>query len=203
MGRSPGLKPGSAPPSSPARMTGEQGRWMAVAGALDAATCDELTGICRVCPPVAPAVVGGDRLPDHRVGTMRRVERADETATVYDLLCEVGRLANDRYFRLDLSGIVKAPEYVEYPAGIGVFQWHNDYGLEQPESRRKLTLSIQLSEPDAYEGGDFEVFGVEHPLPRERGTVIALPAYVHHRVTPVRRGVRCALVAWLAGPALR
>jgi predicted 2-oxoglutarate/Fe(II)-dependent dioxygenase YbiX len=184
-------------------MTGEQGRWMAVAGGLDARTCDELTSICRACPEAAPAVVGGDELPEHRVGTMRRVERADGTAMLYDLLAEVGRLANDRYFRLDLSGIVKAPEYVEYPAGRGVFHWHNDYGLERPESRRKLTLSVQLSEPEEYEGGDFEVFGVGRPLPRQRGTLIALPAYVHHRVTPVRRGVRRALVAWLAGPALR
>jgi predicted 2-oxoglutarate/Fe(II)-dependent dioxygenase YbiX len=184
-------------------MTGEQGRWMAVSGALDGRTCDEVTSLCRGRPPVAPAVVGGENLPEHRVGTMRRVERDDATAMLYDLLLEVGRLANDRYFRLDLSGIVKAPEYVEYPAGKGVFHWHNDLGLERPESRRKLTISVQLSQPDDYEGGDFEVFGVGHPLPRERGTVIALPAYVHHRVTPVSRGVRCALVAWLAGPALR
>jgi hypothetical protein len=33
--------------------------------------------------------------------------------------------------------------------------------------------------------------------------VVAFPAYVIHRVTPIRAGTRKALVCWTAGPAFR
>jgi predicted 2-oxoglutarate/Fe(II)-dependent dioxygenase YbiX len=36
-----------------------------------------------------------------------------------------------------------------------------------------------------------------------RGTVIAFPSYVLHRVTPIESGVRKALVVWVAGPEFR
>jgi PKHD-type hydroxylase len=39
--------------------------------------------------------------------------------------------------------------------------------------------------------------------PRERGTVIAFPSYVLHRVTPITSGVRKALVVWAMGPKFR
>jgi predicted 2-oxoglutarate/Fe(II)-dependent dioxygenase YbiX len=40
-------------------------------------------------------------------------------------------------------------------------------------------------------------------LPAERGSVLAFPSFLYHRVTPVTGGVRRALVAWIAGPRLR
>jgi PKHD-type hydroxylase len=189
--------------ASEVQLVGEANRWVSLIGLLDASTCAEIIDLCMTCPSTTPDIVGTARLPAHRVGRMRRVERAPATTFIYDVLWELGCLVNDQHFHLDLSAIVKAPEYVEYTAEAGHFHWHNDYGLERPISRRKLTLSIQLSDGVEYTGGDFEVFGAPDPLPRGIGSVIALPAYVHHRITPVRSGMRRALVAWLAGPALR
>ena len=40
-------------------------------------------------------------------------------------------------------------------------------------------------------------------LPDARGTVVAFPSFLYHRVTPVTSGLRKALVAWIAGPRLR
>ncbi len=181
----------------------EPGRWVAVGGALDGGTCDEIVALCRSLESTDPRVVGQDQLDSHRVGRVHRVERSDRTERVYELVWEAGTIANARHFKLDLTGVVKAPEYVEYHDGLGHFHWHNDYGLEQPISRRKLTVILQLSDASDYDGGDFEVFGTSEPLPRERGTIIVLPSYVHHRVTPVTRGTRRVLVGWLAGPPLR
>ena len=39
--------------------------------------------------------------------------------------------------------------------------------------------------------------------PRGLGTVAAFPSYVLHRVSPVSRGTRKSLVAWVSGPAFR
>ena len=95
------------------------------------------------------------------------------------------------------------PHYVEYHAGRGHFHWHNDYSHESIESPRKLTVIIQLSKADEYKGGELEVFGaITSKLPRQRGSVICLPSFVPHRVTPVTRGIRRIIVAWIAGPRL-
>ena len=72
---------------------------------------------------------------------------------------------------------------------------------------RKLSFSLQLSEDDSYEGCDLEIFGgstrVPMAVPRARGTLVAFPSYVMHRVTPVTRGTRKALVFWAGGPRFR
>ena len=38
---------------------------------------------------------------------------------------------------------------------------------------------------------------------KARGTLVAFPSYVMHRVTPVTSGTRKSLVAWVAGPKFR
>lgn len=39
--------------------------------------------------------------------------------------------------------------------------------------------------------------------PRDKGKLILLPSRTLHRVTPVTRGRRSALVAWIVGPPWR
>lgn len=126
-----------------------------------------------------------------------------ETRAVYHLLWDTAVDATEKHYRLALSGITRMPHYVEYRAGRGHFHWHNDYSHESDESPRKLTVIIQLSEADEYEGGDLEVFGaLTTVLPRDRGSVICLPSFVPHRVTAVTSGMRRVIVAWIAGPRL-
>jgi predicted 2-oxoglutarate/Fe(II)-dependent dioxygenase YbiX len=181
----------------------EPGQWAALVPYLDGPTCDRIAQRCRPIEAVVPHVVGQDSAPHHRAGRTRLIPRSADFDDVYALLLDIANHLIRAYFRLDITDIVKPPQFVEYPAGRGHFHWHNDYGLETPISSRKLTISIQLSDPDTYDGGDLEVFGCPDPLPRERGSAIVLPAYVEHRVTPVTRGVRSALIGWLAGPPLR
>ena len=38
---------------------------------------------------------------------------------------------------------------------------------------------------------------------KARGTLIAFPSYVLHRVAPVTSGIRKSLVIWVAGPEFR
>ena len=64
---------------------------------------------------------------------------------------------------------------------------------------------MQVSDPDTYDGGDLELFYKAKPIiaDRTRGAVVAFPSFVMHRVTPVTRGVRYSLVAWVVGPRWR
>ena len=69
---------------------------------------------------------------------------------------------------------------------------------------------VQLSHPDDYENGDFQIknfYGnelTEHKESlRNRGTVIVFPSFLEHQVTPVTKGTRYSLVQWYRGPDWR
>jgi PKHD-type hydroxylase len=109
---------------------------------------------------------------------------------------------NQEKWRFDLWGFIDSLQYTVYHEG-DEFGWHIDCGPKLPP--RKLSVSVQLSDPADYDGGDLQlrVSDTVETAPRARGTVCIFPSFVSHRVTPVTRGVRKALVAWVAGPAFR
>ena len=178
--------------------------WVQAAGRLSEASCDELIAACREFPVAPATIVGQDRYADHRQLEARKIGKTARTAWAFDLLCGIAAEASARHFGLALTGITRAPQYAEYRPGCGHFGWHNDYSHGLPDAPRKLTIVIQLSRPEDYEGGRLQTFGIEiEDMPRERGTIVAFPSVVYHQVTPVTRGLRRALVAWIAGPRIR
>lgn len=81
------------------------------------------------------------------------------------------------------------------------FQAHRDIGTIESMSRRKLSVVIQLTDPNTYEGGDLWIssgFGMIK-APREKGTLIAFPSYQFHQVDRMVRGSRRSLVFWFEG----
>ena len=68
-----------------------------------------------------------------------------------------------------------------------------------PDTGRKISFTVQLSDPDDYEGGELELnTGKILKPPNARGTVALFPAFIMHRVTPVT--TRNPLVAGRLGP---
>ena len=99
-------------------------------------------------------------------------------------------------------------QYTEYHASEGgKYDWHHDVHWEgDGPTDRKLSLTVQLSDPADYEGGNFEFAACEQLPPhyaKQRGTVVVFPSYLSHRVSPVTSGVRKSLVAWFHGPRWR
>jgi PKHD-type hydroxylase len=171
---------------------------------LDSEDCDSIERLGRSFPLGETTVVSQERLNDHRVCQTHMIGDEPRSAPLYNLLESVASDASARHYGLELGGVSRMPHYVEYHAGKGHFHWHNDYSHESEEAPRKLTIVIQLSDPDDYSGGLFETFGPNGIVAnRERGTIFCLPSFVPHRVTAVTRGVRKALVAWVSGPRLR
>jgi PKHD-type hydroxylase len=67
---------------------------------------------------------------------------------------------------------------------------------------RKLSVTVQLSDPDEYDGGDLQFWtGGQYPIsgPRGKGNVVIFPSFLLHRVTPVTTGTRKSFVLWLGG----
>ena len=115
---------------------------------------------------------------------------------------------NADLFRFDLTGLTPMQFAIYRQDEGGYFDWHSDYGRDAAnpaQEPRKITLSLQLSHGDAYDGCRLEARSA-YPLdvaPRERGTLVAFRANTLHRVTPITRGVRKSLVTWVAGPEFR
>jgi len=140
----------------------------------------------------------------------RRVVR--QQSLRYELLTEYADLfyaisqINGEYFRFEIVGISQADpvQLLRYEAAdLGHYDWHVDIG--EKNSTRKLSFSLQLSDPEDYDGGDLQ-FLPDHQearTMRTQGTLIVFPSYKTHRVTPVTRGVRYALVGWVHGMAYR
>lgn len=121
----------------------------------------------------------------------------NDTAWIFSKLQSVVMSAN-RQYRFHLSGFHEPLQVAEYQSG-GHYDWHLDIGADVT-SGRKLSVSVQLSDGDSYEGGDLEFLNVNVPeLPRAIGSIIIFPSYLPHRVRPVTRGVRRSLVAWIHG----
>lgn len=88
----------------------------------------------------------------------------------------------------------------------GKYDWHQDVWLESPRPfDRKLSVVVQLSDPQDYEGGAFEFFGLQQPGATfaPRGSMLIFPSFLQHRVLPVTRGERRSLVTWVEGPRWR
>jgi PKHD-type hydroxylase len=87
------------------------------------------------------------------------------------------------------------------------YTWHSDYGTSG-DSRytRKLSASLLITDPSEYEGGDLEFIdyhGNTIAAPKGKGTMIIFDSRIPHRVTPITKGKRVSLVAWMLGPKLK
>jgi PKHD-type hydroxylase len=138
-----------------------------------------------------------------RQSTIAWIAGKPETWWIYDRISQIARASNGQYFEFDLWGIVDDIQYTVYDGGDSHYDWHIDKGsLVAP---RKLSLVVQLSEPDEYQGGDLQLMFAEKPFTCERrkGMIYVFPSWILHRVTPVTAGIRRSLVAWIVGNKFR
>lgn len=122
-----------------------------------------------------------------------------------DLLIGYIQNANAASFGVDLDDKVEI-QFTEYHAvQNGHYDWHHDvYWNGQDDSDRKLSMTVQLSDPADYGGGTFEFDEVQTTADfTATGTILMFPSYLRHRVLPVTSGTRRSLVAWFSGPRWR
>ena len=106
---------------------------------------------------------------------------------------------NERFFKFDLFGINEGFQFTNYEAPSGKYGKHVDRGINLPV--RKLSISIQLTNPEEYEGGELKLYDGEKEtvMDKTQGTLIIFPSYVLHEVMPVTKGERNSLVTWVTG----
>lgn len=152
---------------------------------------------------LAPKVENGEVEGDHE--EMRRSKIAwIHNEQLQMRLWQFANIANVERFRFNVMQVSDI-QYTEYHAkDKGHYDWHEDvlWLNNERDLDRKLSVTVQLSDSDDYEGGDFEIRDVALPQRdlRKKGTVLVFPSYLEHRVTPVTKGVRKSLVTWFEGP---
>jgi PKHD-type hydroxylase len=123
---------------------------------------------------------------------------------LYQRLWAAVQVCNPQCFDVDVASVEPNVQVARYDsAESGFYDWHFDFGPAKP--LRKLSISIQLSNSEDYDGGDLELLygNVPKQLDRTRGAFIIFPSFMLHRVTPVTRGTRWSLVAWILGKRWR
>lgn len=165
-------------------------------------------------------MLAGDALPLAQAGLMKDIaadtrdqiritrtawlDATPENKWIYDRVQQVAMRINAMAYRFDLTGFSERIQYSVYHGSEGGhYDWHVDQGPLM--TRRKLSISVQLSDPSRYEGGDLQFLAGSRTetAPRDRGMLIAFPSYGVHRVAPVTGGTRKSLVIWITGPQFR
>jgi len=115
-------------------------------------------------------------------------------------------------------------QYTHYGEGQ-FYTWHSDSDLDshiKPEISynssdnkaqdqialageyiRKLSFTLQLSDPTDYRGGEVEFLDNSNNrflAPKQKGTMIVFDSRVRHRVRKVKSGLRKSIVGWVVGP---
>ncbi|MFN8051150.1 MAG: 2OG-Fe(II) oxygenase [Acidimicrobiales bacterium] len=178
--------------------------------------CDRIVALGQSLA-ASRAVLEGDDGAEVDDSSVRRSSAAwippdEDTWWIYEKLAKVVERANRRY-GFDLTSFGEDLQFTIYDEPGAFYSWHQD-GLDGGVATRKLSIVVQLSDPDDYAGGEIQFFEVADDydddqlaqfteLTRRRGSAVVFPSFEYHRVLALRSGVRHSLVAWVSGPPFR
>ena len=116
-------------------------------------------------------------------------------------------IVNLNHFGFDGVRLTEPAQFTEYPKG-GFYDWHMDlnaFGQEGQNPIRKISMTLLLSDPKDFTGGDlmFSEMGDNKPLPLKQGQAIFFASFLRHKVAPVKKGIRRSMVMWFGGPPLK
>jgi len=188
-------------------------------GAFNDQFCDHIINAAKLYPEQGGVVGSVDAATGESNYTLDQQTR-NSTIRWVDIYAhrEINTILNDyvnavnsSMFSFDISFGFNSLQYTEYN-GDGpspqFYDWHQDCLFDNAVLDRKLSAVVQLSSPDDYEGGLFEMEGCARPLFNvepflPRGSLLIFPSYLKHRVLPVTKGLRKSLVTWYNGPKFR
>lgn len=189
--------------------------WQLLEGRFSKGFCERIVSLASLLPE-HQAIVGSTEAGESRADNQIRRSKIrwingaiPDFRDFYLDVVDMFRDSNRRAFGAELWHLHEM-QFTQYDAADeGFYNWHNDVQWESPNcGHRKLSMVIQLSDPSEYEGGDLEIQTIHLGPPdptvlRKQGNVIVFPSFLMHRVTPVTKGTRYSLVAWMEGPKWR
>ncbi len=177
--------------------------YLAVPEAFTAAECDRIVALGETAEgdPGPVYGVGGYEVDrDRRDVRTAMLARDDASEWLFARLDGLFAAAAEA-FGVPVGPVTEPVQILRYDAGSHFATWHSDAGLDA-QDRRRISMSLELSERSDYDGGELEIVPdlVGRPRTLPRGSAQIFPSRALHRVTPVIRGRRWALVAWTGAP---
>ena len=112
---------------------------------------------------------------------------------------------NNNHFGYEGMQLTEPGQFTEYPKG-GFYDWHMDADVncQFDPPIRKISMTILLSNPSEFEGGDLEFLTEGNKPPQLiQGQAIFFCSLLRHRVAKVKKGIRRSLVMWFGGPPFK
>ena len=149
--------------------------------------------IIDLCDDFKESQIIYDNLLDENqnIGELNKQKRNSETAKIKDLE-KIKSFLLPRLKEFNIKNLPDNTRVLRYKKG-SFFSPHTDrIGLF---GNRKLTLIIQLSEKDSYEGGVLIINN--NPISKQIGNLVLFDSGVIHEVTKLSSGERFVLVSWI------
>ena len=128
----------------------------------------------------------------------------DDTRWIYETCSKIVIDMNKQFFEYDLD-YISGLQFNVYDGDTNDFHVKHIDTLSESVGIRKLSFTIQLSEPDSYEGGELQLHYSHKPdvAKKDQGSMTLFPSYSLNEITPVTKGTRYELVGWVVGPKLK
>lgn len=138
---------------------------------------------------------------------------------IYDIINPFIHTANKNAgwnFQFDWN---ETSQFTTYGKG-DYYGWHIDQSDTPKKDKnknfdgkiRKLSLTLQLTDPSQYEGGNLQLKWLSQDAKiktvtikegQKCGTIIIFPSFIFHRITPITKGTRQSLVNWSLGDVFK
>ena len=158
--------------------------------------CELIIGIAKKKGLSEGTTLGKTNIRDSKISWLYP---ADDMEWVFAKVTDIVLNLNKQFFNFDLFGLNEGFQFTNYVAPSNKYGQHIDKAYNGLV--RKLSLSVQLTEPKEYEGGELFLYEGKNgdEMNKEQGTLILFPSYVLHEVKPVTKGERNSLVSWVTG----
>lgn len=133
------------------------------------------------------------------------IEPTEESKWIFQRLVDVIQKVNGQFFNFNLYALQLLQYTIYNEEDQGFYGPHRDSRIVAEDGFvRKLSFSLQLTDPSEYEGGELivDIEFDEKIAPKSIGAINFFPSDLLHEAKPVTKGVRHVLVGWVVGPPL-
>jgi len=160
--------------------------------------CEKIINIAKD-KGLTKGVINKGYVKDVRDSKISWLNPNEDMNWVFRKVTDITLHLNEKYFNFDIFGLNEGFQFTNYKAPSGKYGKHVDMSINIVV--RKLSISIQLTDPKKYEGGELCLYCSDEKIimDKTQGTLILFPSYVLHEVMPVTKGERNSLVTWVTG----
>lgn len=173
--------------------------WVGTPNVFSPQECEQILTLANDESLITGRVGEGEVIDSIRKNEICFIESSDlRNSWIFERCAEVINHVNYEFFHFDLQKIeiLQIGKYKSDDSGY--YGKHID-AHRQSGTFRKLSFSVQLSDPNEYEGGELLLHLGQEPTvaPKEKGCATFFPSYTLHEVTPITKGTRYSLVGWV------